>query len=51
MKKIIFMAVVGMTVFIGRFQGLGANEIVDYDTTDTGIYFYFQDGTGYYLDR
>lgn len=27
------------------------NAIVSYDVTETGIMFYFEDGTGYYLDR
>ena len=27
------------------------NAIVSYDITETGIMFYFEDGTGYYLDR
>lgn len=27
------------------------NAIVSYYVTETGIMFYFEDGTGYYLDR
>ena len=27
------------------------NAIVSYDVTETGIMFYFEDGTGYSLDR
>ena len=27
------------------------NAIVSYDVTETGIMFYFENGTGYYLDR
>lgn len=27
------------------------NAVVSYDVTETGIMFYFEDGTGYYLDK